>query len=367
MPDQAPNPFLASKQGSKVLSFFEFWPAWLFYLPVYIFIGLLMMRYRSFMLPTAVNPRLDGGKFCGESKHAILQTVEHYLPEYAAVHCAIEKRHDAPLEDVFAELQDQLEKRKISYPLVAKPDLGCRGAGVNLIHSPDQLYAYLQAFPNGESLICQELISYEAEAGIFYCRLPHEETGRIISLTLKYFPVVIGDSKHTLHDLIMKNPRASALSHLYLPRLQARLGEVPVAGEKVSLVFAGNHSKGAIFKDGALKISQTLTETFDGISKRLPSFYFGRFDVRYASFEQLERGNAFQIVEINGASSESTHIWDANCSLMKAYRDLFTQFHLLFMIGEYNVRHGAKKQAFKEFVKAHLHDKKLSTLYPGTH
>lgn len=67
--------------------------------------------------------------------------------------------------------------------MVAKPDLGCRGVGVKLLRHAAQLQAYLQAFPRGASLVLQQFVPFEGEAGIFYCRLPGS-TGCIVSITL---------------------------------------------------------------------------------------------------------------------------------------------------------------------------------------
>lgn len=354
-------------KNNKPLSYFEFWPAWLFYMPVYIYVIYLMIRYRSVMLPTAVNPNLANGKFIGESKDEILNTVAQFLPEYSAKHCLVRRGPEIDGAELLKAVESQLSDKGIQYPIVAKPDLGCRGAGVNLIHDRYELNTYIEHFPLNEAFICQELIPYEAEAGVFYCRMPWEKNGKIISLTLKSFPKVIGDGKHTLRELIAMDPRARELTHIYYPRLQNKLDLIPAVSEKISLVFAGNHSKGAIFTDGRSSISQSLIETFDGISKRLPNFYFGRFDIRYENFSKLEKGVDFKIVEINGASSESTHIWDANYTLKDAYRDLFRQFHLLFIIGEYNQKRGVKTQPIKDFYQSYLLDKKLSKLYPRTH
>lgn len=306
------------------------------------------------------------GQFVGESKNEILNTVVEYLPEYSVKHFLVKKTKDSK-NNYLDSVEHLLVQHGIAYPFVAKPDLGCRGAGVNLIHNQTELQGYINTFPENQSFICQELISYESEAGIFYCRLPHQEKGEIISLTLKYFPKVIGDGVSTLRSLIENDPRASHLTHIYFPRLQDRLESIPTLGEEVKLVFAGNHSKGAIFKNGKEQISQALIDTFDRISKRLPEFYFGRFDIRYENFSQLELGLHFKIVEINGASAESTHIWDADYNLINAWRDLFRQFHLVFSIGDYNRSHGVKTQRFKDFYQAYQRDKSLSKLYPGTH
>lgn len=352
--------------SEKALSFFEFWPAWLFYLPVYIYVIYLMIRYLSIMLPTAANPKLANGQFVGESKFEILNLVSECLPEYSVNYLLVNKK--TQLTDTFLlEVRQKLVQHQISYPFVAKPDLGCRGAGVNLIQSEEALTDYLHQFPVGQSLVCQELIPYESEAGIFYCRLPHQEKGEIISLTLKYFPQVIGDGVSTLKTLIEQDARASQLTQIYFPRFKDKLSSVPARGEKIKLVFAGNHSKGAIFKDGRNHVNQALSDTFDRISKKLPEFYFGRFDIRFESFEALEHGRNFKIVEINGASAESTHIWDANYSLLNAWRDLFKQFHWAFMIGHYNRNRGFKTERFQDFYQAYKRDKHLNKLYPGTH
>jgi hypothetical protein len=53
-----------------------------------------------------------------------------------------------------------------------------------------------------------------------------------------------------------------------------------------------------------------MTEAFEEIARDLPEFYFGRFDVRFPDIESLRRGEDVTVVEINGAGSEGTHIWD---------------------------------------------------------
>src|SRR6266702_5986508 len=45
----------------------EFWRAWLFYIPVALYYFWLAVRYRSLSLPTAANPGMATGGFVGES------------------------------------------------------------------------------------------------------------------------------------------------------------------------------------------------------------------------------------------------------------------------------------------------------------
>jgi hypothetical protein len=108
------------------------------------------------------------------------------------------------------------------------------------------------------------------------------------------------------------------------------------AGERLRLVEAGNHAQGCIFQDGAHLWSEAVEQRIDAISRKLDGFYIGRYDLRYASEDKLRRGEGFQIIELNGAASEVTSIYDAKNSLTAAYRMLFRQWELVFAIGHLN-------------------------------
>jgi hypothetical protein len=84
-----------------------------------------------------------------------------------------------------------------------------------------------------------------------------------------------------------------------------------------------------------------LERRIDEISRRLKGFFIGRYDIRYASENDLRAGRNFQIIELNGAASEATSIYDARNSLFAAYRTLFRQWELVFAIGAANRRRGA--------------------------
>ena len=57
-----------ARKPDRPLSFFEFWPDWLFYGPVAAHWIALGIRYGDFSLPTAANPTMTAGGLCGESK-----------------------------------------------------------------------------------------------------------------------------------------------------------------------------------------------------------------------------------------------------------------------------------------------------------
>jgi hypothetical protein len=111
-------------------------------------------------------------------------------------------------------------------------------------------------------------------------------------------------------------------------------------GESLKLVEAGNHAQGCIFRDGMRLCTPTLLKRIDEISQRVPGFYIGRFDIRYANEADLRAGENFQIIELNGAASEATSIYDPRNSLFSAYRQLFRQWELVFAIGAANRKRG---------------------------
>lgn len=356
------------KSGAKTMSFFEFWPMWLFYPPVFVYTVWLMIRYRGVLLPTVANPTFPGGGYYGESKSEILALARQHIAPWIAPFTLI----DRPLlnsgddADEFAAIKRQLETASLNFPLVAKPDLGCRGAGVKVMSNDAQLQAYLAHFPGHARFLLQTLIAHEGEAGVFYCRRPHERRGRIVSLTLKYFPHVVGDGRRTLRDLILADPRASRVPHLYLQRNAARLDDVPAAGEAVRLAFAGSHSRGAIFKDGTALVTPAMEARFESLARALPEFHFGRFDIRFENFADLQAGRDFTILEINGAGAETTHIWDSDTSLLQAWRDLMRQYRWLYEIGAANRRRGHQTMTFSAFRRASLREHQLTPQYPPT-
>ena len=108
------------------------------------------------------------------------------------------------------------------------------------------------------------------------------------------------------------------------------------------MVELGTHCRGAIFLDGEWVKSDALVDAFDRISQGYDGFYFGRYDVRTPSVDDFKQGRNFKIVELNGVTSEATHIYDPRNSLLAAYRILFKQWRLAFEIGAHNRQRGAQ-------------------------
>ena len=259
-----------------------------------------------------------------------------------------------------------MQEKNLVYPLVAKPDTGCRGAGVQVVKNDYELLQYVKQFPVDGSILAQKLIPYEAEAGIFYIRYPGTTKGEIFSITLKYQPYVIGNGVDSLQQLIENDLRAGRLKHLYLPRHKDRLKDIIPAGQPYKLAFAGSHSRGSIFRDGREFITPELATSLDSVCDGVPEFHYGRIDVKFKDIDSLMNGRNYYIVEINGASSEAAHIWDCRGSLKEVFRVLFYQYHTLFQIGAINRRRGFKPPSLTKLIKAWWWEKRLVRQYPET-
>ena len=345
------------------LSFFEFWPQRYFYAPMLLYWLWLTLKHGGrFTLPTIANPLMPMGGWIGESKAAVFDLAGAHARTFISPWAVFERTPDATIADALAAAR----QAGLRFPFVAKPDMGCRGVGVRRIRDEAELAAYIAAFPENQRIIFQALVDHEAEAGVFYVRKPNELRGRIVSITLKYFPYVYGDGRSTLRELIERDRRAGPLKHIYLPRHKNRLDLVLAAGEPFRIAFAGSHSRGTIFRDGNALVTEAMTEAFDRVAKDVKEFYFGRFDVRFPSIADLQAGRNFTIVEINGAGAEATHIWDRKTSLRDAYGALMAQYAAMWEIGAANAKRGFKQARLIDFLRAYRHEVKLWAQYPST-
>ncbi|WP_133012225.1 ATP-grasp domain-containing protein [Marinomonas flavescens] len=357
-------PYLEEDTGVSVSSY-EFMPSWVFYTPVVLQSLLLAVRYGDIRLPLVANPTIFLSGMVGESKHDILVLAGPVAKPWISPFISLIKTQDS-LDDQDTHAKQELEKANLTFPIVAKPDLGCRGVGVKLVKNEQQLKSYIDSYPLGARYLLQEKAPYEAEAGVFYVRYPNESKGKIISITLKYTPSVVGDGVCTLKELIEQSPRAGKLSHLYFPRHEDKLDWVLPEGEEFQLAFAGSHSRGSIFRDGNKYITEQLTRKMDEILADVDGYYYGRLDVKFRDIHSFMEGENFTILELNGASSEAAHIWDRNTPLKEIYKTLLSQYRMLFEIGAQQKKLGHRPASIKTLIGAWKEEKELMKHYPMT-
>jgi len=328
----------------------EYWPFQIVYIPIYFLWVFYSIKAKSLFFFNASNPTIKNGGFIMESKKAIYSLIpQHYYPKTELI------KEGTSLEEILKTV----ENSGIQYPFIAKPDIGLRGSAVKKIHNSAALEFYTDK-ANFEYLV-QGLIPYENEVGIFYVRYPNEKSGRITGIVSKEFLIITGDGISTIEQIIKKNPRYE----LQFKALQLEYGTELLAilpkGERLNLVPYGNHARGAKFIDGSHWISPKLTKTINEMCLQIPGFYFGRLDVMYNTWEELERGENFSVVELNGAASEPTHIYDPRHSLFFAWKELARHITYMYEISVQNHKKGvpflAHKVGMKEY-KLHLEQSK---------
>ncbi|MFA6961851.1 MAG: alpha/beta fold hydrolase [Opitutaceae bacterium] len=315
------------------LTRWEFWPRWAVYPPVVVYCVWLALRHRGATLFTAVNPGIGaGGGLVGESKSEILRSLAgagEAIAEWTLV-------PGGEVEVRWAQVRTFVETH--GWPVVLKPDVGERGSGVVIARDESAARAALVGEPGG--LIAQRYVP-GVEYGIFYVRMPGTEHGEIFAVTDKRMVALTGDGRSSVETLILADDRAVCMGRFFLEQFSARLDEVPAAGARVTLTELGTHCRGAVFLDGGALITPALFKEVERVSRAFDGFYFGRYDVRTESAEALQRGE-FNVIELNGLTSEATSIYDPKHSVWYGWRVLCRQWRLAFEIGAANRARGAR-------------------------
>ncbi len=314
----------------------EYWPFGIIQIPLYFLWFWYALKERSIFYFSASNPSILTGGMMGESKFDVLELVpDDVKPKTILV------KHPCNTEQVTKLIQEN----NLSLPLIFKPDMGERGWMVRKIKSPADIAQYLSEIKI--DFIIQELVDLPLEFGVYYLRFPKEENGFVNSITLKEFLFVEGNGKKTLQQLIQEKDRARIQWDFLKITYQDRLQEILPNGKKLELVSIGNHCLGTTFLNGNYLINEKLSASFDRISKQVKGFYFGRYDLRCATLQDLENGK-IKIVELNGCGAEPAHIYHPQASLWKGIHDLIEHWNNMYRISKENHALGVPYLSFKE-------------------
>lgn len=291
------------------LTHWEYWSVHIVYLPTFFLWIWFVIKFRTLRFYEYANPSIKNGGLYGEGKMDIYKLLPKNLyPKTIFV---------AKNED--KSFINDLELNQLEFPLIVKPDIGLRGIGVQKVFDKNDLLQYSATIQ--QDFLIQEVVTFSNEIGLFYYRIPTEKKGKISGITLKKFLIVEGNGEESIEQLLKKNPRFE----MQIPKLknQVNLHEILPKAQQICLVPFGNHNRGTEFLDGKEFITAKLTETFNNILDGIDGFYYGRLDIRYNTFEELEQGKNFSIIEINGAKSEPTQIYDSKYSFWNGQREIF--------------------------------------------
>ncbi|WP_341900991.1 D-alanine--D-alanine ligase [Fluviicola taffensis] len=316
----------------------EYWNSSIIYFPIFPYLLFLMLKTRDLFFFISANPGIENGGFTLESKWKIQDQMSHkYFPKTIL----ISRSND--LEQVKNQIHS------FQFPLYLKPDIGGKGRGVVQIHSLEELSWYHENCPL--DYLVQEKINYPKEIGVFYIKKPQEKSGYISGIVAKEYIQLIGDGIKTMEELLRENPRY----FLQLARLKkenaGKLQTILKKGQVEIISEIGNHAQGSAFTDCSERINLKLTHLINELANELEGFYFGRFDIRFNSWEELERGENFAIIEVNGSGSEPTHIYDATHSLFFAWSEIMRHWKAMSVISHSVNKEQRSKISFVEGIK----------------
>lgn len=316
----------------------EYWPMWLVYFPVSFYYIYLALKARSFFFFSASNPSIETGGMFFESKWNIFKLIPK---EYYPATVLINREDDVDI--ISAKMKDA----GIELPVIAKPDRGERGWCVKKIGSVNELESYKKAM--GVDFLIQAYVESPLEFSVFYYRNPKSKRGSLTSVTLKKLLTVIGDGHSTIDELIIRNNRSFLQYYKLKQNKQIDFSRILELGEQEVLVPYGNHVLGAMFLDYNHIIDEALVDTFDQISKQIDGFYFGRYDLRCTSIEDLRKGKNISILELNGAGAEPSHIYTPGFSFFKAQVVIANHYRMMYQAAFENRKAGVQFMSFKSF------------------
>lgn len=320
-------------------------PAWLWY----------CLRARSVWFFTPSNPTLTFGGFEGESKNEMyLQLPEGSYPR------SIYISHSLGVEEAIS----LFTANNFSFPFAVKPDVGMMGFMFRKIENIAQFKKYHTAMQ--VDYLLQGFISYPLEVSVFYYRYPRESSGHITGFIRKEFLQVKGDGSSTLLELIQKYPRARFRLEEIKQKHEMRLNKVIPCGEIYFLSYALNLSRGGKLVSLAHEKDSRLLKIFDDLSHHTKHFYYGRYDIKCSSIEDLKEGRNFSILEYNGCGAEPHHIYGNGHTLLQAYRIILHHWKALYKISRENYHNGHQYWKYRrgmEFLKnGKRHFRKLRKL-----
>jgi hypothetical protein len=313
----------------------ELWPASALYAPIGPIWLWHCFRARSFWFYTSSNPTIYFGGYEGESKMDVYaQMPDDCYPQTALVRAG---------ED-FHTAQTRIFAAGFRYPFVVKPDVGRKGILFRKIDDEAQWREYHQLCPI--DYVVQALVDFPMELGVFYTRHPSEQKGRITGIVYRELQEVKGDGKSTLRALIEQHPQARLRSEEFFRKHAEKLDWAPALGERCVLSYAINRSRGARLFNFSHEADAALTAVFDRISLHSGGFFWGRFDVKCNSIEELRKGENYTILEYNGAGASPSHMYHCGLSLWQAWGVILYHWRLLYDISRWNHLNGHPHWSF---------------------
>ena len=324
------------KKFFQKLMNWERWNFYVLYLPVSPVWLWYCLRSGSCWFFSSSNPTITFGGFEGEGKKEMYdQLPPHLIPRTIYI------MHDWLVDEV----KKKITEAGFTFPFIVKPDVGMKGILFRKIENEEQLVKYHERIP--VEYIIQDLVELPIEVSVFYYRHPTQLKGTVSGFIDKELLHVKGDGQSTLKELVENHHGAKHRMEEMEHRHGHRFDRIIPAGEIFYLSYAGNHNRGAHFTNLHNEINENLHKVFDELSHYTDKFYYGRYDIKTTSIEDLKQGKNFLILEFNGCGAEPNHIYDCNMKIGKAYSVILHHWKMLYQISSYNHKNGVPYWSFK--------------------
>jgi len=323
------------------LGSWEYWPVYIFSLPM---IGIWIwtaIRARDFFFFSMTNPGIPTGGFFGESKSDILR----HIPADAKPATLLLKHPIRPEEAL-----QSVRQASLAYPLIAKPEVGERGWNIERIDTDEDLASYITRHPI--DTIVQEYVDLPVELSIMAYEMPDGSEAAVTSICEKHLLQVKGDGRRSLGELILAQDRALLQYEKLRKNFGDRWMEIMPEGEVLVLEHVGNHCRGTMFLDRNDRIDAELTHVILRLLRSMPGVYYGRFDMRVASWESLRAGRDIRVLEFNGTSADPAHIYQPGYPLLRAYRDIGRHWGIMYRIARHNRLDGHPRASLRRMISA---------------
>jgi len=308
---------------------FRLKPKFIYYSPLLIWLFWLILKYRIGLRSLlSLNPSM---RFAGtglDSKYFRLSKIDsprHKIPTL------LMQINDVLNKSTFTAAT---EKADISFPMIIKPNRGNGSIGVKKVNNFNEVEKAFSSFqPKHLEFLIQSQILYKYEFSLNYYRFPGDTKGKIFDLAERKLPIVIGDGKSSVIQLINFNDELINNINMFPISEMMSVDFIPSKNEEVELHYAANNMFANSVIDWTDKVTPELQETLDDISNR-SDLHILKFDVKTKSPREMLSFGKFKILEINGLTAQINSAYAASYSYFESLKRIAAHYEILFRLAK---------------------------------
>ncbi len=260
------------------------------------------------------------------------------------------------LVNSFASFNELLEKGKIQFPLILKPDIGLKGLGVYQVTNIDDVKDYFSNIVE-QNILVQEFVNYEKEFSLLFYHMPDSSEYAISSVVEKKYPSFIANGVDTIRKHLESDDNPFLNRKTAKVHLADQLDYIPAKGKVINFHKIGNYSQGSKFF-ALNEVPKDLENRARKYFENMTGVHFFRVDFKAPSIHDFAMKDC-KILEINGVKSEPLHIYDPSIKWSQKIADIRRHWKIIHRIVKLNKRRGMKFPRFRDAVKHFLRLKRL--------